>query len=94
MAELPAGAMRPFTVEGVTIVVVRDADELYALRDQCTHEEYPLSEGWLEDGCLFCAMHGAKFDLQTGAALSLPAYEGVATFPVRVREGMVEVKIE
>ncbi|MBN1466187.1 non-heme iron oxygenase ferredoxin subunit [candidate division KSB1 bacterium] len=86
--------MRPFTVAGVTIVVVRDGDELYALRDQCTHEEYPLSEGWLEDGCLFCPMHGAKFDLRTGAALSLPAYEDVATFPVRVREGMVEVKME
>ena len=92
--KLESGGMRTVEVDGVQVVVIRDGEKFYALRDECSHEEFPLSEGWVEDGCLFCAFHGAKFDLKSGDALSLPAYEGVQTFPVRVQNGMIEVKVE
>ena len=92
--ELANGGMRTVVADGVQIVVVRAGDNFYALKDECTHEEFPLSEGWVEDGCMFCAFHGAKFDLITGDALSLPAYEGVKTYPVRVKDGMIEVEVE
>jgi nitrite reductase/ring-hydroxylating ferredoxin subunit len=39
-------------------------------------------------------MHGAGFDLETGAALSLPAYEPVAVYPVQANNGMVEIDID
>jgi len=39
-----------------------------------------------------CPRHGARFDITTGQALTLPAYIAVETFPVRVRDdGMVIV---
>ena len=42
-----------------------------------------------------CPRHGARFDLQTGRALTLPAYIPVDTYPVRVRDdGMVVVEAE
>ena len=91
--QLGDGGMRTIVADGVQIVVARDGDTLYALKDECSHEEFPLSEGWIEDGCLFCAFHGAKFDLKSGEALTLPAYEGVKTYPVRVNDGMIEVNV-
>lgn len=93
-SSLTEGVLRAVDAAGHKIVLIRDSDQVFALKDQCSHEEFPLSEGWYEDGRLFCAFHGAKFDPQTGAALSLPAYEAIATFPVRVRNGMVEIEIE
>lgn len=92
--KLANGGMRMLDADGLKIVVARDGDNFYALKDECSHEEFPLSEGWVEDGCMFCAFHGAKFDLKSGDALSLPAYEGVKTFPVHVKDGIVKVEVE
>ena len=38
-----------------------------------------------------CPHHGAEFCIRTGAVLSPPAYEDIATFPVRVEHGTVQV---
>jgi len=85
---------KSFKINGHRIVLIRHGEDIYALKDECTHEEFPLSEGWVEDGCLHCAFHGAKFDLKTGAALSLPAYESVKTYPVQVIDGKVKIALE
>jgi 3-phenylpropionate/trans-cinnamate dioxygenase ferredoxin subunit len=92
--QLANGGIRKLDADGLKIVVARDGDNFYALKDECSHEDFPLSEGWVEDGCMFCAFHGAKFDLKTGDALSLPAYEGVQTFPVFVQDGIIKVEVE
>jgi nitrite reductase/ring-hydroxylating ferredoxin subunit len=92
--QLADGGMRTVESSDVQILVIRDGDNIYALKNECTHEEFPLSEGWVEDGCIFCAFHGAKFDLKSGDALSLPAYEAVQTFPVRVNNGMIEIEVD
>ena len=91
---LAPGSMRRVKVQDVSIVVVRIGDDVYALEDRCSHEEYPLSDGWLDGDNLVCAFHGARFDLKTGDALSLPAYEGVKKFPVRVHNNKIEIQIE
>ena len=44
---------------------------------------------------MICPRHGSRFDLRTGAALTLPAYLPVPTYPVRVRDdGMVVIEVE
>ena len=91
---LAPGSMRHVEVQGMSIVVVRVGDNVYALEDRCTHEELPLSNGWLDEKNLVCAFHGARFDLESGDALSLPAYEGVKTFPVRVHKNKIEIQLE
>jgi 3-phenylpropionate/trans-cinnamate dioxygenase ferredoxin subunit len=81
--ELGSGEVRRFEVAGTAIAVVRIGDDVYALADRCSHEDYPLSEGevWVEDCTLECARHGSTFDLRTGEPCSLPA-----TMPVTVYE--------
>jgi 3-phenylpropionate/trans-cinnamate dioxygenase ferredoxin component len=90
---LKSGEMRSMDLSGERIIVIRNGHGVYALKDECTHEEYPLSEGWVEDDCVYCAFHGAKFKISNGEALSLPAYEDVKTYPTRIVDGTVEVEI-
>src|SRR5690606_18501718 len=78
--------------DGDTPILVVNLDgELYAIEDQCTHEDYELSAGAIdpEAGTIECVLHGAKFDLRDGRALCAPAYEPVAKFPVKVEDGAV-----
>jgi 3-phenylpropionate/trans-cinnamate dioxygenase ferredoxin subunit len=85
-------------VEEVPVVLVRDGDEVFALRDECSHAELPLSDGDvqpLRGGRLGieCFLHGSCFDLRTGAPSSLPATEPVDVFQVRLVDGEVHVDV-
>jgi 3-phenylpropionate/trans-cinnamate dioxygenase ferredoxin subunit len=95
LAELPAGEMRLVEVDGRKIGVFHCADgELVAIEDRCSHDDGPLAEGEFDaTACTVeCPRHGSLFDLRTGRPKTLPAYQPVETFEVRV-EGD-EVKLE
>jgi nitrite reductase/ring-hydroxylating ferredoxin subunit len=55
-----------------------------ATENVCTHDYALLSDGWMEDGCIECPLHAAKFDIRSGKAMSSPAGRAVAVFPVRL----------
>lgn len=80
-------------VDDLAICLVRTCGEVFAVRDQCTHEAIPLSEGDVDDCAIECWLHGSRFDLRTGKVLNLPATRPVAVYPVRVREGEVSVSL-
>lgn len=88
----PPGSRRCVEADGVEIVVFNIDGHFHAIEDLCSHAAYPLSDGVLEGCELSCALHGARFSVITGAALSPPAYEPVAVFPVRVEGGRVQVR--
>ena len=69
--------------------------ELLALEDRCSHDDGPLCEGiWEPERCVVvCPRHGSEFDLRTGVPLSLPAYVPMSTYPVRVEDGNVLVRV-
>jgi 3-phenylpropionate/trans-cinnamate dioxygenase ferredoxin subunit len=79
-------------VDGVIVAVFNIAGAFYAIEDQCTHDGGGLAGGAVEGCEVICPRHGARFSLQTGAALTPPAYEPVRTFETRVNDGMVEVR--
>lgn len=68
-------------------------DEFHALSPWCTHQRATMMHGDLEGYELVCPLHGARFDIRTGAALTLPAVRAVQTYPVKVENGTVYVKI-
>ena len=95
--ELPDGSMRLVAAGSDTIGLYRCGGALYAIEDRCSHDDGPLCEGeWDAASCeVVCPRHGARFDLRTGAALTLPAYLPVESYPVRVREdGMIVVDVD
>ena len=83
-SDVPEGRAEVFDVEDRKIAVFRVPDGFYAIEDICTHDGGPLAEGEVEDDVVVCPRHGARFSIRTGAALSLPAFVPVETFPVRV----------
>lgn len=89
--ELPPGSWRTVEMEGTHIAVFNVGGEYYAIEDVCTHDGGILSGGEVHGAEVTCPRHGARFSLVTGEALTPPAYEDVATFPVRVQGGMVQV---
>jgi 3-phenylpropionate/trans-cinnamate dioxygenase ferredoxin subunit len=88
-AELLPGEQR-VAWDGDTPILVANVDgDLFAIEDRCTHEDFELSAGSVEDGQIECTLHGARFDLRTGAALCPPAYTPVQKFPVQIDDGAV-----
>lgn len=80
-------------VGGHTIAVFNLGGEFHAIDDLCTHEDGPLSEGFVEGEEVECPWHAARFNIKTGAKLCEPAYDDVATYPVRVVGDDVEVAV-
>ncbi|CAG2157603.1 Anthranilate 1,2-dioxygenase ferredoxin subunit [Cupriavidus yeoncheonensis] len=84
---------RAVEAAGLSIAVFRVGEELFALHDLCTHERVPLSEGFVEDGCVECPLHQGLFDLRTGEARKAPCTTPVQTYPVQVSEGRVRIQV-
>ncbi|MGC8779278.1 MAG: Rieske (2Fe-2S) protein [Anaerolineae bacterium] len=82
--EIPAGHKKIVEVDGIEVVVVNLDGSFYAMENVCTHDGGPLGEGKLEGCQLICPRHGARFDVRTGAALTMPAVEPAPTYEVRV----------
>ncbi len=73
------------------VLVVRTADgALHAMENACPHQGYPLAQGTLSGGTLTCCWHNFKFDVTSGACVM--GEEAVRTHPVRVVDGVVEVR--
>ncbi len=86
------GSFEVVEVDDMEIAVFRLSDGFYAIEDLCSHAESTLSDGKLKGDEILCPMHGARFSIKTGAALSPPAYEAITTFPVRIKNGVVQVR--
>jgi len=92
MDDLGPGGHMAVEVEDAEIVVINLDGNYYAIEDVCTHDGSEISSGCLVDGSIECPRHGARFDVKTGEVTAPPAYEPVDTFPVRVVEGVVQVR--
>ena len=93
--ELPPGSVKIVVAGSLHLGVYNVDGKYFAIEDRCSHDDGPLCEGdWdPETGVVVCPRHGANFDVRTGRALTLPAYEPVETFPVHVHEGIVKVVV-
>jgi len=95
LEELPDGSMRLIPGNGSTLGLYHCGGTLYAIEDRCSHDDGPLCEGEFdpETGVVVCPRHGANFDIRSGEALTLPAFEPVSIYPVRVVDGMVRIEL-
>ena len=80
-------------VEGRKIALYRSDGEFFATDNVCTHAYALLSDGFLEDGCIECPLHQARFDIRTGKVLCEPATEDLKTYPVRVEGDAILVAV-
>ncbi|MCZ6727293.1 MAG: ferric reductase-like transmembrane domain-containing protein [Acidobacteria bacterium] len=73
---------------GERVAVFRYGDRVSALSNVCQHQNGPLGEGRIINGCVVCPWHGYEYEPETGASPA-PFAERVPTFNVRVIEGSV-----
>lgn len=93
LGEIPPGGLKEVRIDDRSLAIFHLDDGYYAIEDVCTHDGGPLAEGIREGDVIECPRHGARFDLKTGAVLSLPAVAPVPTFEVRVSEGEIQVRM-
>lgn len=96
-SELQPGQGKELELEGKKIALFNVAGKFLAVDAVCTHEDAPLCEGSaFAEGCqcvVECPWHGARFDLQSGAALTLPAEKPVKSYAVREVGDSIEVEL-
>jgi 3-phenylpropionate/trans-cinnamate dioxygenase ferredoxin subunit len=89
--QLPDGERLFLEVEGKSIVLFNLAGKYFAIGDVCSHDNGPVGDGEIEDFEIICPRHGARFDIRSGEATSLPAVVDIPSYPVRVVDGTIEV---
>ena len=84
LSEVPQEGALGVEVAAVPVAIVRAEGEVYAIRDVCSHEEVPLSEGEVYDHTVECWLHGSCFDLRTGKPTGPPATQAVPVYQVKI----------
>ena len=92
VTDLPEGSQRAVEVDGRSVVVLCFEGQYYALRNNCSHKDYPLLGGEVSLGRITCEKHGAKFELATGKPRTLPAVKPVAVYRTLVEDGQLYVE--
>lgn len=92
-AELDDGDVIQADVEGQPIAVYRVDGTFYATDDTCTHAAASLAEGYVDGDVIECYLHQARFHIPTGKVVDLPAEEDLGTYPVKVVDGRVYVRV-
>ena len=91
--EITPGQAKIVDVHGKEIAVFNIDGAYFAIDNMCTHEEASLADGEITGFEVACPLHGAKFDVRSGAVLGPPAYDDVASYPARVSGSDVEVDV-
>ena len=91
--EVGPGEVKQYTVEGRPVALCNVDGEFHAFEDICTHQFAHLTDGEFEGAEIKCPLHGAKFDVKTGKAKTLPAVKPVPKHEVKVEGGNVYVAL-
>ena len=92
-SDIPDPGKSLVEVDGEMIALFHVAESFYAIDDVCTHDGGPLVDGELQGYTIACPRHGAKFDIRTGAALSMPAIRPTLAHDVKVENGDIFVRL-
>lgn len=93
VGDVAPGEVIKADVAGRSIALFNLDGTYYATDEICSHAHASLAEGFVIDDCIECPLHGATFSIKTGQALSAPATEPIATYPVRVEANEILVRV-
>jgi len=82
--EIPAGAIREFQVDGLTVAIANVGNKFYAINNTCLHRGGPLGQGILHGVAVTCPWHGWQYDVTTGKLVMNQAI-GVKIYKLEVR---------
>jgi nitrite reductase/ring-hydroxylating ferredoxin subunit/DMSO/TMAO reductase YedYZ heme-binding membrane subunit len=88
--EIRESRARIVCLSGERVAIFKYDGKISAVSNVCQHQNGPLGEGKIVDGCITCPWHGYQYNPDTGASPP-PFVEKVPTFNVRVKRGRVLV---
>jgi nitrite reductase/ring-hydroxylating ferredoxin subunit/DMSO/TMAO reductase YedYZ heme-binding membrane subunit len=88
--DIPEKRARIICLSGERVAIFKYDGKVSAVSNVCQHQNGPLGEGKILDGCITCPWHGYQYLPDTGASPP-PFVEKVPTFNVRIRNGRVFV---
>lgn len=93
-SDIPPGTVNVYELNGRQIAVCNVDGTFHAIDDVCTHDGGSLDQGELDGTQIECPRHGARFDVTTGKALTLPAVSPVKSYPVQVDGDDIKVQVD
>jgi naphthalene 1,2-dioxygenase system ferredoxin subunit len=92
--DLADGEVLGLVLAGREIALYDIDGQLYATDDVCTHAYARLSDGWLDKGEIECPLHAGRFDVKTGKALCPPVTDALKTYPLRLVDDEIQIKLD
>ncbi len=94
-SDIKEGTITAFHTKYGPVAIARSGDRLFAFEEHCTHSNVSMTSGHTEGEVAVCKAHGARFDLNSGSPVNLPATSPLEMYSVTVTEdGTVEVEID
>ncbi len=93
-SDLAEGEVIGVEVAGRSIALYDADGNLFATENICTHAYACLSDGWLDGEVIECPLHAARFDIRSGKVLDPPATEDLKTYPVRIVDDEIQVRLD
>ena len=97
--EIPPGGKKLVEVDFLPVAIFNIDGKFLAVEDVCTHDGGPLAKVKnpiveLDGDEIVCPRHGARFSVKTGEALSMPAYEPIECYEVKIEDGDILVSVD
>jgi len=93
LSSVPPDKLVTVDVEGTKVLLSNLGGEIHAVSAICTHEEFDLSQGFVLDNAVVCALHLSQFDLRTGEVYNPPATEPLRVFNVKIEDNEIFVEV-
>jgi methionine sulfoxide reductase heme-binding subunit len=88
--EIPEKRACIATISGERVAIFKYDGKISAVSNVCQHQNGPLGEGEIIDGCITCPWHGFQYLPETGQSPP-PFTEKIPTFQTKIENGRVFV---
>lgn len=92
--DVPEGDVIGVKVAGKDIALYDVEGEVFATDNLCTHGAARMSDGFLEGREIECPLHQGRFDVCTGKAMCAPLTDNIRTYPVKIENLRVMLKLD
>jgi nitrite reductase/ring-hydroxylating ferredoxin subunit len=88
VSKIPEKCATVVSVNGERVAIFKYDGKISAISNVCRHQNGPLGEGRIIDGCVTCPWHGYQYLPQDGASPP-PFTEKISTFQTRIVDGRI-----
>ncbi|MBM4203192.1 MAG: Rieske 2Fe-2S domain-containing protein [Gammaproteobacteria bacterium] len=92
-ASLAENSSQSVDIDGTSVLLCRSGGEYFAVKNQCTHQDAPLLGGRVRNRMVSCPLHGMRYELATGKPFGQLSHVPLATYPVRIVDGFIEIAV-